>query len=124
MKFPRHKMDIESKNQFLQQLHQKRIGFSPFVFCEFFQGMDVLQIYGHNSGEYFFGIYDSAGNYIGHVYFGSKFNQEAVAKICNICMPKKYYDVWEYVKNHSDVSYYKFDKSQYAFVLESVLKKV
>ena len=124
MNFPKHQIALESKNKLLQELHQKRIGFSPFVFCEFFQGMNVLQVYGHNSGEYTFGLYDSAGNYIGHVYFGTKYDQVEIARICVQYMPPNYNQVFEYIKNNEDATYMKFDNSSYAFVLEKVLKKI
>ena len=124
MNFPKHQIALESKNKFLQELHQKSIGFSPFVFCEFFQGMTVLRVYGKTSGETFFGIYDSAGNYIGQLYFGSTFSQDKVARICNLCMPPKYSQLYEFIKTHDDVEYLPFDNDQYAFVLEKVLQKI
>ena len=124
MRFPNYSLVPGSGEEFLQQLRQKSIGFSPYVFCEFFQGMNVLQVYGHKSGEFFFGIYDPVGDYIGQLYFGSKFKLEEVAKICQICMPKKFNELSDFVKKNVDVSYYKFDQSQYAFVLEQVLQKV
>lgn len=104
-------------NPLFKKLYQKRIGFSPLLFCEFFQGMDVLQIYGEESKEYFFAIYFS-GNLVGHIYFGEKFSNTDLARIIEKYFPPTWDQIYDYVKNNSGVWYYKFDSTQYAYVLQ------
>jgi hypothetical protein len=126
MKFPKHNIQrADLDHPFFQELHQKRIGFSPLVFCEFFQGMEVLQIYGEESKEYFFAIYFS-GNLIGHIYLGDTFSDEDLATIKDKYFPPTWDQIYEYVKTTSGVWYHKCEPSQYAFVLQepNIVKKI
>ncbi|WP_312750521.1 hypothetical protein [Epilithonimonas hominis] len=124
MSFPKHNILPDSGDHTLfKELHQKRIGFSPLVFCEFFQGMDVLQIQGAISKEYIFALYFS-GKLIGHAYFGSIFSEEDILQIKRLYFPPTWDQLQEYVNKTSDVWYYKFAPEQYAFVLNKVLQKI
>ena len=124
MSFPKlNILPANGDHPLFKDLHQKRIGFSPLVFCEFFQGMDVLQIYGEATKEYIFALY-FAGNLVGHVYFGDKFTDADILKIKRNYFPPTWGSIQEYVNNTSDVWYYKFAPSQYAFVFDRVLKKI
>lgn len=125
MQFPKHKTLPNPENPFLQELQQKQIGFSPLVFCEFFQGMEVLQIYGEESKEYLFAIYFS-GKLVGHVYYGQKYSDAELAILKKNLIPPTWDQIFDYVKKTSGIWYSKFDQSQYAFVLQEVnlLKKI
>lgn len=124
MSFPKHNiLPAGEDNPLFKELHQKRIGFSPLVFCEFFQGMDVLQIQSAKSKEYIFALYFS-GQLIGHAYFGSKFSDEDIIRIKGLYFPPTWDEIGDYVKNTSDVWYYKFAPEQYAFVFDRVLQKI
>lgn len=122
--FPKNNLLPNSENPMLKMLHQKSIGFSPLVFCEFYQGFQVLQIQGIKTGEYIFGNYFN-GEYCGHIYLGTDLNQTEVAKKCEKFMPKKWSEINEYVIKHCEkIHYWKFHPTQYAFVLENVLQKL
>lgn len=111
------------ENQLLKDLHQKRIGFSPLVFCEFFQGMDVLQLQSVKTKEYIFALYFS-GKLIGHVYLGNLYDDARIKKIKDKYFPPTWKEIQKYVNTTSAVWYCKFDRSQYAFVLENILQKI
>lgn len=124
MPFPKSPLHNDPADM-LRSLHgtgQKLICFNPMFFCEFFEGMDVLQVYGEESKEYIFGLYFS-GKYCGHVYFGEKFTQEKLAEICSVLMPPTWDKIQEYVNNCAGVWYYKYDQSQYAWIYEKVITK-
>lgn len=122
--FPKNNLLPNTENPLLSMLNQKSIGFSPLVFCEFYQGFQVLQIQGIETKEYIFGNYFN-GKYSGHIYFGDVLSQTEVAKICELYMPKYWHQIKDYVILHCEKTwYYKFHQSQYAFVLENVLQKV
>lgn len=124
MSFPKHNiLPAAEDNPLFKELHQKRIGFSPLVFCEFFQGMDVLQIQSEKTKEYIFALYFS-GNLIGHAYFGNMYSDADIIKIKQKFFPRTWDEIENYVKNTSDVWYYKFAPEQYAFVFDKLLTKI
>ena len=124
MSFPKHRiLPADGDHPLFRELHQKRIGFSPLIFCEFFQGMDVLQMYGEATREYIFALY-FGGKLTGHAYFGDKLTDADILKIKSKYFPPTWESIQEYVNNTSDVWYYKFAPSQYAWVYEKLLKKV
>ena len=124
MPFPKNQLLPNTENPLLSDMLQKRIGFSPLVLCEFYEGFEVLQIQGNESKEYFFGNYFN-GKYCGHIYFGEKYTQIEAAKLCNKFMPKNWDQIQQYVNDYgSEVWYWKFHQSQYAFLLQNVLQKI
>jgi hypothetical protein len=120
---PKHNLLQNPENPLFNDWEEKQIGFSPLVFCEFFQGMEVLQVYGEQTKEYVFALYFS-GKLVGHAYFGKKLTLEDIMKIQKKYFPPTWDRIQEYVKKTSDVWYYQYHPSQYAFVMEKVLKKL
>ena len=125
MSFPDHKILPADKSSWLSAaLEQKLLEFSPYTICEFYQGFDVLQLYGNESKEYIFGNYFN-GKYCGYIYLGDKYSLEEVSKICEIYMPKNWKDVSEYhLKFSSEIWYNKLKPSQYAWIFNKVLQKI
>lgn len=115
----------DTENNLLQELNKNMNSFSPLVFCEFFQGMEVLQIYGEETKEYIFAHYFS-GKLVGHTYLGSYFTESEIGTLKRNYFPPTLDMVDEYVKKTDGIWYYKYDQSQYAFVLQQpcVLQKL
>lgn len=101
----------------------RQIGFSPLTFCEFFQGMDVLQLMGEETKQYVFGLY-WAGRLVGTVYFGDLYTKDQVLALEKEFFPPTWDEIGKYVKSKDGVWYSKMHPSQYAFVFENVLKKI
>lgn len=123
MELPKHKLLPNPENPLLKEMEQKQIGFSPLVMCEFFEGMDVLQIYGNTSKEYIFALY-LGGKLCGHVYFGSVYTEKQIQNIKERFFPPTWDQIYEYVKKGSEAWYYTFAPSQYAFIMEKVVQKI
>lgn len=108
----------------LRAASQLKIGFDPIYFCEFFEGKQVLQLQGKESKEFIHGIY-RFNEFVGFVYLGNKFSLVDVAKLCEVYMPKHLCFLDDYVDKYWDeIWYWKFCESQYAFVYQSVIKKI
>ncbi len=122
--FPKHHIIRDPQNPIWNEIEQKKLEYSPLVMCSFFQGMDVLQLYGLESKEYIYGVY-FAGRLRGTLYFGDLCTEEQIFEIKRDYFPENWEDIYEYVKEKSDVWYCKLDPSNYAFVLENpnILKK-
>ena len=123
MPLPKHNLLKNNENPLWADMEQKQLGFSPLVMCEFFEGMDVLQIYGHESKEYIFALYFNE-KLCGHCYFGTVYTEKQIQNIKARFFPPTWNQIFEYVKNTSGVWYSKFDQSQYAFVMEKVVQKI
>ncbi|MDR2205776.1 MAG: hypothetical protein LBE36_06450 [Flavobacteriaceae bacterium] len=123
MPIPKHNLLPNPENPLLKEMERKGIGFSPLVMCEFFEGMDVLQIYGEKTKEYIYALYFS-GKLVGHAYFGDTLKSEDIMKIQEKYFPPTWDRIQEYVNKTSEVWYGKYDQSQYAFVMERTLKKI
>lgn len=124
MPFPKNNLLPNPENPLLSEMLQKRIGFSPLVICDFYEGFEVLQIYGNESKEYIFGNYWN-GNFVGFIYLGDKWDLKKVTEICEIYMPKKWDEIWDYhIKYGDKIWYHKYPNSHYAFVMEKTLKKL
>lgn len=122
--FPKHNiLPADAAHPLFKEMEQKKIGFSPFVFCEFFQGMEVLQVKGEETKEYVYGIY-AGGRLVGTVYFGDLYNEEQLLKIKQNFFPPTWDEIQNYVNSISGVWYAKMHPSQYAFVFDKVLKKI
>lgn len=125
MPFPKQKTtrDRKTSAQALAGLEPKKQEDFPLFMCEFFEGFDVLQTQGIESGEYIFGLYFS-GKYCGHVYFGDRWTHADAARICADIMPASWQQVHDYVKEKGHkVWYHKMAPSQYAWVYEKVITK-
>jgi hypothetical protein len=124
MIFPEHNILPADKDSWLsKEVNQKLIEFTPFAMCSFYEGFQVLQIQGIESQEYFFGNYFN-GEYKGYIYLGTKFSQLDAAKVCELYMPKKWDEIFEYFKKYGDKIYYsKYPDSQYAWIFKKILKK-
>lgn len=107
----------------LAQMQPKKSGDHPLFLCEFFEGMDVLQIQGIATGEFLFGMYFS-GKLCGHVYFGENFTAEQATEVSKTFLPPTWDDIQNYVDDHDGVIWYhKFAPSQYAWIYERILEK-
>lgn len=94
---------------------------APMFFCEFFQGMEVLQMRGNKSKESIFGIYWS-GRLVGHCYFGEIYTVADLIKLVGTYMPPTIEELKEYdLKYGSDIWYCKFHPSQYAWIYDRVI---
>ncbi len=117
--FPNHNIQrADPDHPLFREMQQKQLGFSPLVFCDFFQGMDVLQIYGEETKQYFFAIYFS-GKLIGHIYDGDMFTDEELVGIKEKYFPPLWNMIDEFVNSTTGAWYRKWDQSQYAFVLQN-----
>ncbi|MFL9835009.1 hypothetical protein [Chryseobacterium terrae] len=124
MSFPKHKiLPANGDHPLFAEAYRKRIGFSPLTFCEFFQGMDVLQVMGEETKEYIYGLY-FGGRLVGTAYFGNLYSDEMLLKIKKEFFPTNWEDIQKYVREKSGVWYAKMHPSQYAFVFDKVLKKI
>ena len=124
MSFPKHNiMPPGEDHPLFLDAAKKGIGFSPFVFCEFFQGMEVLQLLGEETKEYIFGLYHG-GRLVGTVYFGDLYTKEQLLRLEQEFFPATWDEIPEYEKEKSGVWYAKMHPSQYAFVFDKVLKKI
>lgn len=122
--FPKHNiLPPDAEHPLFRDAYQKRIGFSPLPFCEFFQGMDVLQIMGEETKEYIYALY-FAGRLVGTAYFGDLYDEDQLLRIKKEFFPPTWEEIYDYVKEKSGVWYYKMHPSQYAFVFDKVLKKI
>jgi len=122
--FPKHNiLPPEADHPLFKDAYQKRIGFSPLVFCEFFQGMDVLQLYGEKKKEYVYGLY-MRGRLVGTVYFGDLYSDEEILQLKKYFFPEDWDDIKKYVRSKEGVQYYKMHPSQYAFVFDKLLKRL
>lgn len=124
--FPKHNtLRPDNTHPLFEEMSRKRIGFSPLPFCEFFQGMEVLQIKGEETKEYVFALY-AGGRLVGTVYFGDLYSDEQLLQIKQKFFPPTWDEIQNYVNEISGVWYYKMHPSQYAFVLENpnILKKI
>ena len=125
MSFPDHKILPADKSSWLSAaFEQKKIEFSPFKICSFYSELEVIQIQGEESKEYFFGNYYQ-GKYCGHIYFGDKYNQVQAAKICDVYMPPELSQLNEFAKKYGGVVWYcRYDPSQYAWIFDKILQKI
>lgn len=124
MMFPKHNiLPADADHPLFKEAEQKCIGFSPLPFCEFFQGMDVLQMYGEDTGEYIYGLY-IGGRLVGTVYYGHLYTEIQVAQLQKHYLPKDWENIPEFVLEKKGVKYCKMASSQYAFVFDRVLKKI
>jgi len=122
--FPKHNiLPADGDHPLFKEAEQKGIGFSPLPFCEFFQGMEVLELYGEETVQYVFGVY-ACGRLVGALYFGDLYNDKNIAQIKKHYLPKTWDEIDEYVQTKVGVKYKKMHPSQYAFVFEKVLKKI
>ncbi|AQY21467.1 hypothetical protein [Riemerella anatipestifer] len=123
--FPKHNIEHDNKIAVKNLLGKapKLIEFAPMFFCEFFEGLDVMQIYSEKTKEYLFGIY-AAGRLVGHCYFGDKYTPKQLADIADCYLPKKYDEMKEYRLKHTDIWYHKPKPSQYAWIYENILEKI
>lgn len=124
--FPKHNtLRPDNTHPLFEEMNRKNIGFSPLVLCEFFQGMEVLQVMGEETKEYMYAIYFS-GRLVGSVYFGVLYTEDQQVRIKKEFFPPTWDEIQNYVNNISGVWYYKLHPSQYAFVLENpnILKKI
>lgn len=123
-RYPVHSiLPADDEHPLFKQLHQKRIGFSPFAFCEFFQGFDVLQMQSNATKEYIFALYFS-GQLVGHVYLGDQYSEDDILTIKKQFFPPTWEDISEYMKRNPGVWYMKYAPEQYAFVFEKCLQKI
>lgn len=126
MSFPKHHIitDDDIALQNLQGKEMRRIDFAPMFFCEFFQGMEIIQMQGKASKEYIFGIYWS-GRLVGHCYFEDTYTLEEIAQRVKAYMPPSLNQLKKFVKKYSDdIWYHKFDVSQYAWIYDRVVTRV
>lgn len=126
MPFPKNKIlpNNEDALKAVRGKTIKKLEFSPLFFCEFFEGMEVLQLQGQNSKEYLYGLYWS-GKLVGHCYFGELYSQKEVTALIKKYMPPTYDELHEYYKNFGDeIWYYKHSSTAYAWIYEQVLQKV
>lgn len=122
--FPKHNiLPADGNHPLFVDAYQKKIGFSPLPFCEFFQGMEVLQIFGEETKEYIYALYVS-GRLVGAVYFGDLYDDKEIAQLKKHYFPPTWEEIEEYVKLKDGVWYSKMHPSQYAFVFDKVLKKI
>lgn len=123
-KFPKHNvLPIDYTHPISKALEQKRIEFSPYTFCEFFQGFDVLQLQSQATKEFIFVLYFS-GQLVGHVYLGERYSKDDLLTISKDFFPPNWDLIKEYQKKNPEVWYYKYAPSQYAFVFDKILEKV
>lgn len=117
-------LNNEDAMKVLQDKTIRQIGFSPMFFCEFFQGMEVLQMRGNESKEYIFGIYWSR-RLVGHCYFGERYTVADLIKLVGTYMPPTIEELKEYdLKYGSDIWYCKFHPSQYAWIYDRVITPI
>lgn len=125
MPFPNDKNLAADKDSWLAKaVDQKLLESTSYSICSFYEGFTVLQIFGEESKEYFFGNYFN-GRYCGHIYMGRKFTQVEVAAACNIYMPPELKDLHEYELKFGDkVWYHVYTEDQYAWIFNQVVTKV
>jgi len=122
--FPKHNiLPPKGDNPIFNEMYQKKIDFHPLPFCEFFQGMDVLQIYGQETKEYIYALYFNS-RLVGHVYHGDLYSEKQILQIKEQFFPPTWEEIQNYVNETSGVWYAKMHQSQYAFVFDRVLKKI
>lgn len=123
--FPEHNiLPADQDSWFSKSIEQKLLEFTPYSMCSFYAGFTILQVYGEESKEYFFGNYFN-GEYCGCIYSGDKFTHLEVAKICEVFMPKKIEDLKQYIIDFGDkVWYYQPPLEQYAWIFNRVLIKL
>ncbi len=102
---------------------QKQIDFSPYIFCEIFANVEVLQVYGEETKEYVFALY-KGGRFIGTAYFGTLYSDKDLFIIKRDYIPENWDDIPEYMRTISGVWYHKFETNQYAWVYDKILNKV
>ncbi|WP_312390854.1 hypothetical protein [Chryseobacterium sp.] len=125
MEFPEHNILPADQESWLgKALEQKLIEFTPYTLCSFYKGFTVLQMYGEESKEYFFGNYFN-GIYCGYIYCGDKFTQLEAARICDAYMPKDIRELRKCAVEFCEkVSFYQFPTTQYAWIYDRVISKV
>ncbi|MDV3662462.1 hypothetical protein CMU51_00105 [Elizabethkingia anophelis] len=85
--------------------------------------MDVLQLQSDKTKEYVFGTYFK-GRLVGITYFGSLYSEKDLAVIQEKYMPKTWDEIEDYVDNADGIWYWKYDRSQYAWIYNRILTKV
>ncbi|HAY3533748.1 hypothetical protein [Elizabethkingia anophelis] len=129
MSFPKHNVipdkDIERTivNSHHKACNQYKLEFHPFSICEFFVDMDVLQLQSDKTKEYVFGSYFK-GRLVGITYFGSLYSEKDLALIQEKYMPKTWDEIEDYVDNSDGIWYWKYHRSQYAWIYNRILTKV
>lgn len=125
MKFPEHKIIPADQESWIgKAIEHKLLEFTPFTICSFYKGFTVLQMYGEESKEYFFGNYFN-GKYCGYIYAGNVFTQLEAARVCEKLMPKDLSDLQDYIiENCEKVSYSQFPMSQYAWIYDRILSEI
>ncbi len=125
MRFSTHNIVRSQINPLYDEMATKALSFSPLVFCEFFQGMEVLQVKGEETNEYIFGVY-AGGRLVGTLYFGHLYTENQLQQIRSEYFPELWDQISNYENEKSGVWYSKLDPSQYAFVLENpnIIKKI
>ncbi len=99
------------------------VGLSPLVFCEFFQGMEVIQMQGKKSKECIFGVYFN-NNKVGHIYLGGVYNRFEVRALSDKYLPPHMDELKQYVRRSKGVWYYQYPGEKYVWVMNKVLKKL
>lgn len=125
MAFPKEKTKTSNElaKSKLKGLQPKKSGEVSLFFCEFFEGMEVLQIQGKETGEFIFGLYFS-GKLTGHCYFGEMFTPEEVLERVQVLFPPNFNELQKYVdQNDGVICYHHFAPSQYAWIYERILEK-
>lgn len=125
MSYPEHKSILSDPESWLwKALDQKLIEFTPYAMCSFYKGFNVIQMYGLESKEYFFGNYFN-GKYCGCIYSGTVFSQVEAARLCDAYMPKDFSELKRArIENCEKVSYDVFPASQYAWIYDRVISKI
>ncbi|WP_278380964.1 hypothetical protein [Chryseobacterium arthrosphaerae] len=125
MSYPEHNIvPADQDSWFGKALEQKLIEFTPYTLCSFYKGFTVLQMYGEESKEYFFGNYFN-GKYCGYIYVGNVFSQLEAASVCEQLMPKDLSELKKcIIENCEKVSYSHFPMSQYAWIYDRVISKI
>ena len=125
MSYPEHKILHADKDSWLSKAcDQRLIEFTPYALCSFYKGFNVIQMYGLESKEYFFGNYFN-GKYCGCIYSGTAFTQVEAARLCDAYMPKNYQDLNKSrIEFCEKVSFDEIPISQYAWIYDRVLTKM
>ncbi len=125
MEFPEHNIiPAGQESWFGKAVEQKLLEFTPFTICSFYKGFTVLQMYGEESKEYFFGNYFN-GKYCGCIYAGNVFTQLEAARVCEKLMPKNISELKNYIiENSEKVSYTHFPMTQYAWIYDRIISEI
>lgn len=124
--FPKHNIieDNEIAKKNLRGKEIKRIEFAPMFYCEFFEGMEVIQMQSKKTNEYVFGIYWCC-RLVGHCYFGNLYDANRLQEIIRAYMPPTLEDVGKYdLEFGSEIWYYRYTAQQYAWIYQNVITKI